>query len=368
MSLPFLMPPPPTDTQRPVAHEAADPPTGALPAPASPPAAPPRKTSSSRVSLFGQVLGVNTVIILCTVLVASVAANLDLHTAEDLKSFLVAIAAILITALVNGWILRRRFRPLERLIHALDAVDLERPKIDTRPERGEPADVELLRHSVEGMLTRLDFERRRRAGAVIDAQEAERARIARDLHDEVNQSLTGIMLRLSALAADSDPVTRAALQDIRDLTDQAMSELLRLSHDLRPTALDDLGLSAALRAQLREIESATALAVDGKITTALPDLSADQQIVIFRIAQEALSNVVQHAAAQAVHLSLQAHGPHGVVLRISDDGHGLPPAGGRHFGARDQTGMTGMRERATLIGGVLDVRSGPAGTTIELTL
>lgn len=329
----------------------------------------PPRARASGVSLFSQVLAVNTVIIIATVFVASVAARLDIHTPEGLKSFLIAILAILVTALVNGWILRRRFRPLERLIHAIELVDLERPIIDTRAEKGEPADVELLRNAVEGMLARLDLERRRRAGAVLAAQEAERARLARDLHDEVNQSLTGIMLRLSAIASDSAPAERAALQEVRDLTDQAMGELLRLSHDLRPTALDDLGLTAALQAQLGRLKADTSLTVRGEIDAALPDLTPDQQTVLFRVAQEALSNVVQHASASAVTLSLRKQGDRGVLLRVADDGCGI---GNRRSptepGERDRAGLTGMRERALLVGGTLDLRTSSRGTSVELTL
>ncbi|MDO9355703.1 MAG: sensor histidine kinase [Solirubrobacteraceae bacterium] len=323
---------------------------------------------SSRVSLFTQVFGVNTVIIISTVFTASVAARLDIHTPDGLKSFLIAIAAILITALVNGWLLRRRFGPLERLIHSLEDVDLERPIITSRPEKGEPLDVELLRNAVGRMLNRLDLERRRRAGAVLAAQESERARLARDLHDEVNQSLTGVMLRLSAIARDTDGETREALAEVRELTDQAMGELLRLSHDLRPSALDDLGLTAALETRLQSLRNDTSLQVESDIASDLSSLSSDQQTVLFRVAQEAISNVVQHAQATCVHVSLQ-HVGSGVLLRVVDDGCGI---GNRRtpsdIGERQHAGLTGMRERALLVGGNLDLQSSSSGTSVELVL
>lgn len=323
---------------------------------------------ASGVSLFTQVLGVNTVIIVSTVLVASVAARLEINTPDGLKSFLIVVLAILVTALVNGWILRRRFGPLERLIHSLEDVDLERPIITSRPERGEPKDVELLRNAVGGMLSRLDLERRRRAGAVLDAQESERARLARDLHDEVNQSLTGVMLRLSAIARDTDGPTRDALQEVRDLTDQAMGELLRLSHDLRPSALDDLGLSAALETRLQALRNDTELTVESNIAPDLSSLTADQQTVLFRVAQEALSNVIQHAGASRVEVSVQPTNE-GVRLRVVDDGCGI---GNRRspqeLGEREHAGLTGMRERALLVGGSLDLQSSPSGTAVELVL
>jgi two-component system sensor histidine kinase UhpB len=322
----------------------------------------------SGASLFSQVLAVNTLIIVATVFTASVAARLEINTPDGLKSFLIAAVAMLVTALVNGMVLRRRFRPLEQLIAALDHVDLERPVLTARRDPDAPADVERLRDAVEGMLARLDLERRRRASAVLAAQESERARLARDLHDEVNQSLTGIMLRLSIIASDADDATREALQEVRDLTDQAMCELLRLSHDLRPTALDDLGLSAALKTRLHQLSADTELDVECDITADLPELSSDQQTVVFRVAQEALSNVVQHAGAQRVRLELRRRDDGGALLRVSDDGRGIAARAAIGPGERERAGLTGMRERALLVGATLDIRSTPRGTVVELAL
>lgn len=320
-------------------------------------------------SLFSQVLAVNTLIIVATVFTASVAARLQIETPEGLKSFLIASVAMLVTALVNGLVLRRRFRPLEQLIAALDRVDLERPVIAAARDADAPADVARLREAVEGMLGRLDLERRRRASAVLAAQENERARLARDLHDEVNQSLTGIMLRLSLIASDAgDDETRARLQEVRDLTEEAMQELLRLSHDLRPTALDDLGLSAALETRLRQLATDTDLHVTHEIAPNLPPLSSDQQTVVFRVAQEALSNVVQHAEASNVRLRLLRHEPDSVRLEVADDGCGIGNRQAPTAGEREHAGLTGMRERALLVGAQLRIRSNTHGTNVELTL
>lgn len=319
-------------------------------------------------SLLSQVLAVNTLIIVATVFTASVVARLQIDTPEGLKSFLIAAVAMLVSALVNGMVLRRRFRPLERLIGALDRVDLERPVLEGARDTDAPADVERLRAAVEGMLARLDLERRRRASAVLAAQESERARLARDLHDEVNQSLTGIMLRLSLIAADADAATRDALQEVRDLTEAAMRELLRLSHDLRPTALDDLGLPAALTTRLRQLAAETELDVEHEIAADLPALSSDQQTVVFRVAQEALSNVVQHAGARSVRLELLRRGEDGVRLRVSDDGRGIGNLRAPADGERERAGLTGMRERALLVGAAVEIRSSARGTVVELVL
>ncbi|MFT4035341.1 MAG: sensor histidine kinase [Patulibacter sp.] len=326
-----------------------------------------RRQGRSGPSLLSQVLAVNTAIIVATVFTASVVARMDLSTSEGMKGFLTACVAMLATVLVNGMVLRRRFRPLEQVIAALDAVDSERPVLAAAADRDAPADVARLRAAVEEMLTRLDLERRRRVSAVLAAQESERGRLARDLHDEVNQALTGIMLRLTLIAADADEQTRVALREVRDLTEDAMRELLRLSHDLRPTALDDLGLRAALVTRLRQLASDTELVVEHEISTELPMLTSEQQTVVFRVAQEALSNVVQHAGASRVQLSLAPGVSSSVVLRVVDDGCG--------FGAspdspqvRERAGVTGMRERALLVGARLSIDSGAQGTTVELAL
>ncbi|MBO9531933.1 MAG: sensor histidine kinase [Solirubrobacteraceae bacterium] len=322
----------------------------------------------SGASLFSQVLAVNTLIIVATVFTASVAAQMDIGTSQGMEGFLIASVAMLVTALVNGLVLRRRFRPLEQLIAALDHVDLERPVLVAEPDADPPADVARLRAAVEEMLARLDLERRRRASAVLDAQEAERARLARDLHDEVNQSLTGIMLRLSIIATDADEETRERLGEVRDLTEQAMRELLRLSHDLRPTALDDLGLSAALETRLRQLEAETDLEVQHHIHADLPELTSDQQTVVFRVAQEAISNVVQHAEASHMRLTLAKRGTEGVLLQVSDDGRGIPARKEPEPGEREHAGLTGMRERALLVDARLAIRSSSRGTVVELAL
>lgn len=320
-------------------------------------------------ALLSQVLAINSLLLVGTVFAASVAARLDLASDEGLRQFLILSAAILAAVLANGLVLRRRFRPLELLVETMDRVDLSTPGVRAEAQRDEPADVQRLREAFNAMLDRLEAERASAASAVLRAQEEERARIARDLHDEVNQALTAILLRLQASAGDAPPELAAELAETRALAQQAMSELLRLARELRPTALDDHGLVPALRSQVTEFGRRPGITAHLEIDEDLPELSADEQLVVYRIAQESLSNVARHAGASMVTVSLgRADDGRHIRLRVADDGVGLrspSPTPGTGLG------VAGMRERALLAGGRLDVRCGDAdgtGTIVELAL
>lgn len=320
-------------------------------------------------ALLSQVLAINSLLLVGTVFAASVAARMDLTSSDGLHQFLIVCAAILAAVLANGLVLRRRFRPLERLVQTMDRVDLATPGVRAEAQRDEPADVQRLREAFNAMLDRLEAERASAASAVLRAQEEERARIARDLHDEVNQALTAILLRLQASAGDAPPELAAELAETRALAQQAMSELLRLARELRPTALDDHGLVPALRSQVTEFGRRPGITAHLEVEDDLPDLSADEQLVVYRIAQESLSNVARHAGASTVTVSLgRADDGRHVRLRVADDGVGLQspsPTPGTGLG------LAGMRERALLAGGRLDVRCGGrdgTGTIVELAL
>ena len=198
-------------------------------------------------------------------------------------------------------IMRRRRAPLERLIEEMEKVDLSRPgpllprSIDGI---GETEEVERIELAFLRMMRRLEAERRRAGSAALQAQEEERARVARDLHDEVNQSLTGLLLRLEAAREAAPPELEAELAETKALANQAMQELLSLARQLRPTALDDLGLTAAIAGQVEQLargEIEAEFAAEGDFS----DLDNDTQLVVYRVAQEALSNAARHSGAGA---------------------------------------------------------------------
>src|SRR5436305_15324690 len=259
---------------------------------------------------------------------------------------------------------RRRLRPLEDLVEAMEKVDLSSPRpllpasIDGVGETEEVARIEL---AFLRMMRRLEAERRRAGSAALHAQEEERARVARDLHDEVNQSLTGLLLRLEAAREGAPPELEGELAETKALANQAMEELLSLARQLRPTALDDLGLAAAVAGQVKQLsrgEIEAEFAADGDFS----DLDDDTQLVVYRVAQEALSNATRHSGAEHITATLSRDGRAGVELEVVDDGRGF---------AFDESegglGIAGMRERALLIGAKLTIESRPGhGTTVRL--
>jgi len=261
---------------------------------------------------------------------------------------------------------RRRLRPLEDLVEAMEKVDLSSPRLHLPPSIdgvGETEEVERLELAFLRMMRRLEAERRRAGSAALHAQEEERARVARDLHDEVNQSLTGLLLRLEAAREAAPPELEDELAETKALANQAMRELLSLARQLRPTALDDLGLAAAIGGQVEQLgrgEIEARLEVEGDFS----DLGDDAQLVVYRVAQEALSNAARHSGATEVEVRLRRAGDGGVALEVTDDGRGFA------FDEQQRgLGIGGMRERALLVGGELTIESRPdAGTTVRLTV
>jgi two-component system sensor histidine kinase UhpB len=278
---------------------------------------------------------------------------------------ILVLGAVALALAVNLVLLRRRFAPLETLIEEMEKVDLSRPgptlpaSIDGVGETEEVARIEL---AFLRMMSRLEAERRRAGSVALRAQEEERARLARDLHDEVNQSLTGLLLRLEAVREVAPPELEAELTATKALANQAMRELLSLARQLRPTALDDLGLVAAIAGQVEQV-SRSKLSADLIEEGDFSDLDSDVQLVVYRVAQEALSNAVRHSGAERIEVALRRGGD-GVELTVSDDGRGFA------FEASESgLGIAGMRERALLLGGELTIESRPGrGTTVRLSV
>ena len=319
------------------------------------------RTRSDSNSLVGQVVATNVLMVVATVFAASAAASLNLQTADERAQFALLALSIVLVLLVNMLMLRRRFSPLDRLIERVEAIDPADPAAFEAPEGvGAVEEIDRLASSFRKMLHRIDEEKKRSGRLVLRAQEEERRRLARDLHDEVNQALTAILLRLEALS-HAAPGAADELLELKRLVNQAMAELLHLARQLRPTALDDHGLVPAIESQLRRFSAQTGVQAELRTDGDTENLDSDQEIVVYRVAQEALSNVAQHAAARHVEMDLSAD-KEGVELTIRDDGRGFDP-----HAEHDSLGLSGMSERARLLGGRLDVDSRP-GSGTNLTL
>ncbi len=218
---------------------------------------------------------------------------------------------------------------------------------------------------------RAEEELRRLPRRIIEAQEAERQRVARELHDGVNQVIASVKMRLLQVAggAPLNPATREILGRCDKLLVQALEENRRIAYNLRPSDLDELGLAVACRNFCKELQARTNLTVKCYISPLRQPLPPEVDLNLFRIVQEALTNVEKHAQAKTVRVRLLLSNG-SVVLKIQDDGRGFVrhrPKVGR--GKRPGLGLTNMRERALSLGGTCEVLSAPQkGTTINVRI
>ena len=311
-------------------------------------------------TLLTQVLFVNTVLVALTAFVAAVVARDRLEDAASTEGLLMIGLAVCGVVLLNSILLRRRLEPIERLVETMSSVDLASPGKRSLVSRGAASEVRRLSADFNRMMERLEHERRESGRAVLRAQEVERSRIAQDLHDEVNQALTAILLRLRPRSAYAG--LQAELRESQQLVTQAMDKPLHLAR-LRPTALDDHGLVPALTSQVADFGERTGIRSTFRRHGTVPPLSDEEQLVIYRVTQESLSNVAQHSSARHVDVELSFVGR--TILRVRDDGDGFHVS----TNGRARLGVSGMRERALLVGGHLTIFSEPGdGTTIELTM
>jgi two-component system sensor histidine kinase UhpB len=244
----------------------------------------------------------------------------------------------------------------------MSSVDPDRP--GRRLSGVEPRSVEgqALAHAFNAMLDRLENARHEAARTALAAQEAERLRVARELHDEIGQTLTAVTIQAER-AAHGDSELAQALRDVADGVRESLVEVRRIARELRPEALDDLGLVNALIALCTRIGAQGGRRVRRDLQAKLPPLSPDVELVIYRVAQESLTNALRHSGGHEVTVSLTADAEN-VTLAVTDDGKGLPTQL-----PPDSAGIAGMRERALLVGGMLSLASVPGqGTEVRLTI
>ncbi len=230
-------------------------------------------------------------------------------------------------------------------------VDLTRPG-QRVPVSDYESEASELAETFNEMLERLESERRDSTRRVLAAQESERLRIARELHDEVGQTLTAVLLQLGRTAKHAGPELAKELAEAQETARETLEEVRRISLELRPEALDDLGLGSALVALSERFSQSTGLAVTRRLDRDLPALGEEAELVIYRVAQEALTNVARHSGSEAVELALSVDDG-AVILQVLDEGRGIH--------AEDGGGLRGMRERAVLVGAELSVRARSRG-------
>lgn len=262
--------------------------------------------------------------------------------------------AVIVTA--NALLVRRSLAPLASLTTVMRRVNLLRR--DNRVTTTDGGDLTDLIGTFNAMLNRLEAEHSTSRARALSAQENERQRIAQELHDEIGQSLTVVLLGLKR-AIDAAPIElRDELSSVQETVRQSLDEVRQVARRLRPGVLEDLGLVSALNALATDFSQISGVPVTRSMDQGLPQLGPDVELVLYRVAQESLTNIARHAAAGRVELALIATGTT-VRLQVSDDGRG-----GDH---QEGTGIRGMRERAFLVDGRLSVTGGSSGgTTVSL--
>jgi two-component system, NarL family, sensor histidine kinase UhpB len=342
-----------------------------------------------RLPLFWRLLGVNLVVVLGGALVGTwLTQRLVLTGAfTPLTHALLVLAALCLSAGLTMLLLRETFRPIHSLREATRRFNAGDHSARASLAPLTDPDVAALVVDVNALWDRLEADAatirekteqaERLAAQVIMAQEEERRRVARELHDEAGQALTAVIIGLErGLAsmpetyATNLPVQpRQLISNLRDLAAQTLDEVRKLALELRPSVLDDLGLVAALRQYVRSTEERSGVAA--QLTVLGFDEGDERRLppqvetALFRIAQEGLTNTIRHAHASTVQVRL-ARASSGVTLEVRDNGIGLgaaPVADGEHLG------MFGMRERARLLGGTFVATPvSPRGTLVLVSV
>lgn len=257
-------------------------------------------------------------------------------------------------------LVRRAFAPLHRLAREMERFDPLQPGRRAPVDRSD-AEVATLADAYNRMLERLEAERRGGAERAVRLQESERRRVARELHDQVGQSLTAMLLQVDAAMRSAPPEQRFRLEEVRHAAREALEDVRRIAMQLRPRVLDDLGLSSALLDLSRSASRAGGFSVAHHLGDDLPVLGPEGDLLVFRVAQESLTNVLRHAQATSVRITL-ARCDDGVRLTVEDDGRGIDAADDVLAG-----GIRGMRERALLGNATLTVSPGASrGTRVCL--
>jgi two-component system sensor histidine kinase UhpB len=315
---------------------------------------------------FYKVLFANAAIVVLGALAGTAITAARLHAnpgASVVQLMAVFVAGgIVISVVANALVLRAAFAPLRRIERTIQAVRAGRS--DARVPAGTLTDVELdrLGETLNAMLDELGRARERQAllaAQVISAQEEERRRVSRELHDDTAQSLTSLLLYARALEqGEQRPEVRQALAELREAVAHSLDGVRRMARELRPSALDDLGLTAALDWHVQEFSRRTGIPTTFTAACAAGRLPAPIELALFRVAQEALTNVAKHADARKASVRFTCS-EHLATLAVRDDGCGFDvvatPAG---------VGLYSMRERMALVRGVLTIRSSADGTEV----
>lgn len=326
-----------------------------------------------RISIFNRVLIGNSFIIIFGA-IAGTYFTRHLALLGDIRLiFLFSFAGILITLFVNYVIIKSALNPLRELGQALEQVSIEQIKIPEELKKYEDQDIHRLVTIVDSMLFRLE-NRTNQLQALsehaIRAQEEERVRIARSLHDETAQAVSMLIIyleRIEKMILPDNPDLSRQVAESHKVATLLLENLRKVIWDLRPSILDDLGLVPAIRWYARTNLENSGVQVEMEQDSEMVRLPTHLETTLFRILQEAVSNILRHANASKVFISLRLGDGH-IVLEVKDNGRGFDVE--KTTGAaltRKQLGLLGMKERVALVNGAVKVESTPGeGTTLRV--
>lgn len=280
-----------------------------------------------------------------------------------------------LSLLVNYLLVCTALRPLRELRIMVDQVRAGQPRIPGSMEVRADPDIRQLEEAINSMLGRLQnkaAQLRAISERAINAHEEERRRIARGLHDDTAQALSTLIINLERLQTESVsdvPGLRGRLNDAHQLATRALEDLRKIVFDLRPTMLDDLGLVPAIRWYANSSFRPIGVHVSFEIDDESIRLPSHLETLLFRIAQEAVNNVVNHADAHVVRIGLH-QSPNAILLEVEDDGRGFDVAQSAGEALRKKRlGILGIQERAALVGGTVDISSEPErGTNLQVSV
>ena len=323
------------------------------------------------IPIFYKVLFANSLIIFAGATGGTwLATHLNTSPVATPMSLVIFIAlGWLISIALNFVVLQIAFRPLTHLARVMRRIEAGERTLRA-PLTGIDAQADQLASAFNMVLEALDEASRQRASQIINAQEQERQRIARELHDETSQVLTSLLISLAVLEESiQSPEGRERIADTRTLAHSTLRAIRNLSIDLRPSALDDLGLLPALRWYVKEYQKKCSIEVEFHANGLKQRLPSEMETALYRIVQECLTNTARHANAHKVRINLK-ESDDAIKATIIDDGSGFDyeallknPGEGRGLG------VAGMQERALLLNGTLQIFSEPGkGTKVVVNI
>lgn len=336
-----------------------------------------------RAPILEKVLIGNAIVIILGALGGTFITNALVHVSGIALALFFATVGILLSLFINSYILQSALRPMDVLQRTVE--DIDRGDTTVRAPVDEIGDPQLKRfaQALNTMLERLAAHTRmieqnraqvrQLSGQVLSAQEDERKRIARELHDDTSGSLARVLLNIEmvedTLPEEGFPEIRAKMRDTRVLTEQTLENVRKMIFGLRPTLLDDLGLAAAVRWYAKNTLEPAGIQVQFEASSNVGRASATAETALFRIAQEAITNIIRHANARHARVQLTRE-PFRLTLLIQDDGRGFDVgAAERESDGDHRWGLFGVEERVQLLGGTFGIESGVgSGTTVKVEI